>query len=91
MAFYAELKRRQWFCVKGFNQIREYRTYLYDVWWDSLTEDEKKEVEYQRQLRKERIDREFRTALAKIGIMSTIVAGISSDYYYDFICPEMRE
>lgn len=91
MAFYAELKRRKWFCVKGVNQIREYRKYLYDVWWNSLTEDEKKEVERQRQLRKERRDREFRTALSKISIMSTIVAGISSDYYADFICPETRE
>lgn len=42
MAFYAELKRRKWFCVKGVNQIREYRKYLYDVWWNSLTEDEER-------------------------------------------------
>ena len=41
MAWYAELKRRQWYCIHGFNAISLYINYLNEVWWNSLTEDQK--------------------------------------------------
>lgn len=41
MAWYAELKRRQWYCIHGFNAISLYVKYLDETWWNSLTEDQK--------------------------------------------------
>ena len=38
MAFYAELKRRQWYCICGENQIMFYRKHLYDKWYNSFTD-----------------------------------------------------
>ena len=44
MAWYAELKRRQWYCINGFNAINAinlYIKYLNETWWNSLTEEQK--------------------------------------------------
>lgn len=41
MAWYAELKRRQWYCIHGFNAISLYINYLNETWWNSLTEEQK--------------------------------------------------
>lgn len=41
MAWYAELKRRQWYCINAFNAISLYIKYLNETWWNSLTEEQK--------------------------------------------------
>lgn len=41
MAWYAELKRRKWYCINGIDMIYIYRKKLYDDWYNSLTEEQK--------------------------------------------------
>ncbi len=42
MAFYAELVRRNWYTIYGVpNMIHWYNEYLYETWFNSLSEDER--------------------------------------------------
>ena len=45
MAWYAELKRRRWYCIIGIDMIRLYKKKLYDDWYNSLTDEEKQRLE----------------------------------------------
>lgn len=47
MAWWAEVKRRHWYCINGVNRIEEYNNWLYQQWWNSLSEDQKKDIEEQ--------------------------------------------
>ena len=40
MAWNAERKRRHWYCINGWNAILWYDEFLYDQWWNSLTDEE---------------------------------------------------
>ena len=44
MAWWAEVKRRHWYCINGVNRIEEYNNWLYQQWWNSLSEDQKKKI-----------------------------------------------
>ena len=44
MAWYAELQRIKWHCIKGFDAIRFYKKYQYDKWYNSLTNEEKENI-----------------------------------------------
>ena len=67
-----------------------YRKYLYDEWFNSLSEDEqKKEIEYQKRL-KEKREREGKMALAQLLCMTNAmkrIAGRNVDdiSYWDII------
>ena len=41
MAWYAELKRRKWYCINGIDMMRIYKQKLYDDWYNSLTDEQK--------------------------------------------------
>lgn len=45
MAYYAQLKRIQWYCINGLNMIQWYRKKRYDDWYSSLTDEQKEELE----------------------------------------------
>ena len=70
MAFYAELKRRNWYCVCGANRIIEYKFVLYHEWYNSLTEKQKVKLEEKRKRQEEQKQRELNTEIAKI-VMTT--------------------
>lgn len=42
MAWWAEAKRRHWYCINGVNRIEEYNDWLYQQWWNSLSENQKR-------------------------------------------------
>lgn len=77
MAFYAEMVRIGWYCVKSLQMIHWYKQKLYDDWWDSLTEEEKEIVEENRRKRKERRDKELHDALMRLGM----IAAVSTSFY----------
>lgn len=77
MAFYAELKRRHWYCINGVNAILWYRQKLYDDWWSSLSEEQKAQVEENRRKAAERRKKESEAALMRLLSFSTMIAGIS--------------
>ena len=78
MAFYAEMKRRNWYRVCGINMINEYKRFLYDQWYNSLTEEQKIKLEENKKRREEQRQRELNTELAKIAMMSGMIANLYS-------------
>ena len=81
MAFFAELKRRKWYCVNQFNAIRWYRKYLYDEWYNSLTDEQKQKLEEYRRKKKEKEEREAKEAIQRLAYMTATIAGLSNRKY----------
>ena len=77
MAWYAELKRRHWYCINQWNAITWYRKYLYDTWYASLTEEQKANIEEQKRRADAKRKRELETSLMKLATMTGIVFGLS--------------
>lgn len=76
MAFYKELCRRQWHCINGENQIRYYKKYLYDRWYESLSEDDKRYLEEQKKKREEQSKKHLQESLHTLAIMTGMVADL---------------
>ena len=45
MAWYAELRRRKWYCINGINMVNIYKHKLYDDWYNSLTNEQKQQLQ----------------------------------------------
>lgn len=69
MAWYAELQRIKWHCIKGFNAIRFYKKYQYDKWYDSLTNEEKEELKEKQELRFKKAEKELWNTLVQLSFM----------------------
>lgn len=69
MAWYAELQRIKWHCIKGFDAIRFYKRHQYDKWYDSLTNEEKEKLKEEQELRSEKADMELCSALAQLSFL----------------------
>ena len=69
MAWFAELKRRHWYCINQWDAISWYRKYLYDTWYASLTDEQKAKLEEQKH--------KFETTMIKFATMTSIVCGLS--------------
>lgn len=52
MAFRAELLRRQWYCICGFNAINWYKEKLYKEWYDSLTPEQIERLKEEKEKRR---------------------------------------
>lgn len=76
MAWYAELKRRKWYCINGIDMIQLYRKKLYDDWYNSLTDEQKQWLEEYRKAKAEKNRREAREAMQRLLMMSGMVAGL---------------
>ena len=77
MAWRAELIRRRWYCINGFDMITWYSNFLYDEWWNSLSEEQRQKIENYRRNKREREQREARMAVMRLMFMSCMIAGIS--------------
>lgn len=64
MAWFAELKRRHWYCINQWDAISWYREYLYDTWYASLTDEQKAKLEEQKRIDEEKRKRKFETNIA---------------------------
>lgn len=69
MAWYAELQRIKWHCIKGFNAIRFYKKYQYDKWYDSLTNEEKEKLKEKQELRFKKAEKELWNTLVQLSFM----------------------
>lgn len=78
MAWYAELKRRKWYCINGVDMIHEYKRKLYDDWYKGLTDEQKQRLEEYRKAKAEKDRIEAREALQRLLMMTGMVAGIYS-------------
>ena len=69
MAWYAELKRREWYCINGIDIIQIYKQKLYNDWYNSLTDEQKQRLEEYRKEKVEKRKREAEMALTRLGMM----------------------
>lgn len=76
MAWYAELKRKKWYCINGIDMIQLYRKKLYDDWYNSLSDEQKQRLEEYRKAKVEKSRREAREALQRLLMMTGMVAGL---------------
>lgn len=44
MSWYAECKRRHWYCILEWDAISWYSNYLYNQWYASLTKEQKEKL-----------------------------------------------
>lgn len=83
MAWYAELKRRKWYCINQFNAIRWYHQYLYDEWYNSLTDEQKQRLEENKRKREEQRRKEAHEAIQRLAFMTATIAGLNNyDKYH---------
>ena len=75
MAWFAELKRRNWYCICRDNMITMYHEFLFQEWYSSLTEEGKAEYERLQEEKKRQAEIELNTSLAKLAAMNGILAG----------------
>ena len=78
MAWRAELKRRGWYCICGVNMISWYSKYLYDEWWNSLSQEQKERIEQRRKDKREREARECKELMYRLMSMTMMVSNMSA-------------
>lgn len=76
MTWRAELRRRKWYCINGWDAISWYRKYLYDEWYASLTDEQKARLEEQKRREDAKRQRELETDLMKLATMTSMVCGL---------------
>lgn len=59
MAWYAELKRRGWFCINSMYLNYVYSNYEYDIWYNSLSQEDKDRLAEIKKQREEKRIREL--------------------------------
>ena len=77
MAWYAELKRRKWYCINAFHAIRWYSKYLYNNWYNSLTDEEKHQLEVRKQKRREREEKELQDSFMRLAMITGACLGLN--------------
>ena len=85
MAWYAELKRRKWYCINGIDMILLYKQKLYDDWYNSLTDEQKQRLEEYRKEKEEKRKHEAKMALAKLGVMYNMMNEITHGRMGDYM------
>lgn len=66
MAWYAELKRKKWYCINCVDMIQIYKQELYNNWYNSLSEEQKRKLEEDRKMQMEKKRLEARMKLHKL-------------------------
>lgn len=84
MAWYAELRRRRWYCINGIDMVLWYKRYLYDIWWSSLSEVEKYAVIERRKQDEKRKERRLKEFIAMTDAINSVYSkmGIGEFYRY---------
>lgn len=80
MAWYAELKRREWWCIRGMDMVSWYSDMLYAQWWESLTDEERQRIIDQREKRRKREWEDAMRPLAQLMYTSALLAGHRTEY-----------
>lgn len=82
MAWNAERKRRHWYCINGWNAILWYDEFLYNQWWNSLTDEEQEKVKEYKRKKREREEYEFQQMLSHIDLIFNTFADSAYRNYY---------
>lgn len=71
MAWAAELKRRNWYCICGTFMPQIFSRQLYDEWYASLSEEDKQRLAKKVQEKREKEYRELQQGLRAISMITT--------------------
>lgn len=74
MAWYAELLRRKWYCINHTNMPAIFSKKLYNDWYNSLTDEQKRKIEEHEKAEQAH----SREMMRKLLMMTGIVAGFNS-------------
>lgn len=85
MSWYAELKRRKWYCINGIEMISFYKRKLYDDWYNSLTDKQKQQLEEYRQTKAEKRKRDAEMSLKRFGVMYDVINQVTHGRMDDYI------
>lgn len=80
MAWAAELKRRNWYCICGTFMPQIFSRQLYDEWYASLSEEVKQHLAKKVQKKREKEYRELQQGLRNISTLAT-----AASQYYDHL------
>lgn len=80
MAWAAELKRRNWYCICGTFMPQIFSRQLYDKWYASLSEEAKQRLAKKVQKKREKEYRELQQGLRNISTLAT-----AASQYYDHL------
>lgn len=80
MAWAAELKRRNWYCICGTFMPQIFSRQLYDEWYASLSEEAKQRLAKKVQKKREKEYRELQQGLRNISTLAT-----AASQYYDHL------
>ena len=82
MAWNAERRRRHWYCINGWDAILWYDEFLYNQWWNSLTDEEQEKVKEYKRKKREREEYEFQQMLSRIDLIFNTFADSAYRNYY---------
>lgn len=85
MAWYAEVKRRKWYCINGIDMIQIYGKKLYDEWYNSLTDEEKRQLEEYRKAKATKRKHEAKMALVRLGMMYNMMNEVTHGRMGDYM------
>lgn len=77
MAWRAELKRRNWYCICGEDMPLFFKKYLYDKWYASLSKEEKEHYEKKKEEKAKKEEKEAIEAIANLACMSSMMLKIA--------------
>ena len=80
MAYYAELKRRHWYCINQENMIKSYKVFLYNQWYDSLTDEQKNHLAEAKKQRDAKRDAELNAAIGRLAYLYSLFSGSLNEY-----------
>lgn len=80
MAWAAELKRRNWYCICGTFMPQIFSRQLYDEWYAFLSEEAKQRLAKKVQKKREKEYRELQQGLRNISTLAT-----AASQYYDHL------
>ena len=64
MPWHAECKRRNWYCILGWDAISWYSDFLYTEWYNSLTPEQKQKLEDYKKKKQAEQAEELKSAFA---------------------------
>jgi len=85
MAWYAELKRRRWYCINGIDMILLYKRKLYDDWYNLLTDEQKQRLEEYRKEKAEKRKHEAQMAFTRLAMMFNVMNEITHGGIDDYM------
>lgn len=80
MAWAAELKRRNWYCICGTFMPEIFSRQLYEEWYASLSEEAKQRLAKKVRKKREKEYRELQQGLRNISTLATVAS-----QYYDHL------